>query len=130
MNCCGTESYKDWFATSFGNGTDVPDTCCLLISEGCGKDIINAVDPADDIETEVSLLVLYTTWINQFSNYNKVNPQYKKLFIMIKINSLVQGKSLSQRPPPRRLIFVYSDWLWRTWISSSFICLSVTHSSV
>lgn len=58
MNCCGVESYEDWFPTSYGNGTDVPDSCCLLISEGCGKDIKNTVDPADDIETEVSLLVI------------------------------------------------------------------------
>lgn len=56
MNCCGVESYEDWFPTSFGNGTDVPDSCCLLISEGCGKDIKNTVDPADDIETEVRLI--------------------------------------------------------------------------
>ena len=54
MNCCGTEDYEDWFATAFGNGTDVPDSCCLLISEGCGKDIKNDVSPEDDIETEVS----------------------------------------------------------------------------
>ncbi|KAK7071782.1 Tetraspanin-9 [Halocaridina rubra] len=52
MNCCGVEDYRDWFATSFGNGTDVPDTCCLLIAEGCGKGIANVVDPADDIIEE------------------------------------------------------------------------------
>ncbi|KAG0717325.1 CD63 antigen [Chionoecetes opilio] len=52
MNCCGIEDYEDWFATSFGNGTDVPDSCCLLISEGCGKDMSNSVDPQDDIVTD------------------------------------------------------------------------------
>ncbi|XP_063865171.1 tetraspanin-9-like isoform X3 [Scylla paramamosain] len=52
MNCCGTEDYKDWFDTTFGNGTDVPDSCCLLISEGCGKGIKNDVTPEDDIETQ------------------------------------------------------------------------------
>lgn len=54
MNCCGTEDYEDWFDTTFGNGTDVPDSCCLLISEGCGKGIKNDVTPEDDIETQVS----------------------------------------------------------------------------
>ncbi|XP_063865158.1 tetraspanin-9-like isoform X1 [Scylla paramamosain] len=52
MNCCGTEDYEDWFDTTFGNGTDVPDSCCLLISEGCGKGIKNDVTPEDDIETQ------------------------------------------------------------------------------
>lgn len=52
MNCCGVTDYKDWFATAFGNGTDVPDSCCLLIEDGCGKGIINVLDPADDIITE------------------------------------------------------------------------------
>ena len=53
MNCCGTSDYKDWFNTAFGNGTNVPDSCCLLIEEGCGQGIANVVDPADDIITEV-----------------------------------------------------------------------------
>ncbi|XP_045113694.1 tetraspanin-4-like [Portunus trituberculatus] len=58
MNCCGTEDYEDWFDTAFGNGTDVPDSCCLLISEGCGKGIKNDVTPEDDIETEGCLPTL------------------------------------------------------------------------
>ncbi|XP_066971126.1 tetraspanin-4-like [Macrobrachium rosenbergii] len=52
MNCCGINDYKDWFDTAFGNGTDVPDSCCLLVEEGCGKGMANAVDPDDDIITE------------------------------------------------------------------------------
>ena len=56
MNCCGTEGYEGWFDTAYGNGTDVPDSCCLLISEGCGKDLKNDADPDDVIVTEVSIL--------------------------------------------------------------------------
>ncbi|KAK8752125.1 hypothetical protein OTU49_012105, partial [Cherax quadricarinatus] len=52
MNCCGTISYKDWFTTTFGNGTDVPDSCCLMVEPGCGKDIANVVDPEDEVITE------------------------------------------------------------------------------
>lgn len=54
-NCCGTVDYKDWFATSYGNGTNVPDSCCLIVETGCGRDISKAADPSDDIITEVLL---------------------------------------------------------------------------
>ncbi|XP_042227531.1 tetraspanin-4-like [Homarus americanus] len=52
MNCCGVDSYKDWFPTDFGNGTDVPDSCCLVVEPGCGKNIASSVDPGDYIITE------------------------------------------------------------------------------
>ncbi|CAL4078240.1 unnamed protein product, partial [Meganyctiphanes norvegica] len=52
MNCCGVIDYKDWFGTKFGNGTSVPDSCCLLPEQGCGQNIIQSVDPSDDIITE------------------------------------------------------------------------------
>lgn len=56
MNCCGTASYKDWFATAFGNGTDVPDSCCLIIEPGCGKNVADVVYPGDQVITEVSFV--------------------------------------------------------------------------
>ncbi|XP_071515172.1 CD151 antigen-like [Panulirus ornatus] len=52
MNCCGTANYKDWFATTFGNGTDVPDSCCLIVETGCGKDIADVEYPGDQVITE------------------------------------------------------------------------------
>ncbi|XP_076044345.1 uncharacterized protein LOC143027135 isoform X4 [Oratosquilla oratoria] len=58
MNCCGVADYKDWFTTSFGNGTDVPDSCCLLVMDDCGKDVASKVDPSDDIITEGCLPVI------------------------------------------------------------------------
>ncbi|XP_045583180.1 tetraspanin-9 [Procambarus clarkii] len=52
MNCCGTISYKDWFATAFGKGTDVPDSCCLEVVPDCGKDIAHIIDAEDVVITE------------------------------------------------------------------------------
>lgn len=37
FKCCGVQTFKDWIATPYGSGQDVPDTCCRLISDGCGK---------------------------------------------------------------------------------------------
>ncbi|KAK4295193.1 hypothetical protein Pmani_032230 [Petrolisthes manimaculis] len=51
-NCCGTDDFKDWFATTYGNGTNVPDSCCLIVETGCGRDISKSADPTDDIITE------------------------------------------------------------------------------
>ncbi|XP_056152679.1 CD63 antigen-like [Lampris incognitus] len=42
FKCCGADSYTDWY-TSVGWGkTDaVPDSCCVVKTEGCGEDITN-----------------------------------------------------------------------------------------
>ncbi|KAK7070198.1 hypothetical protein SK128_027811 [Halocaridina rubra] len=45
--CCGTDTYEDWRATTFGeeyNG--VPDSCCKENVSGCGKDIFNKTNPS------------------------------------------------------------------------------------
>nr|XP_027225947.1 tetraspanin-4-like [Penaeus vannamei] len=68
MNCCGVVSYKDWFLTTFGNGTDVPDSCCLLVVEGCGKGVANLADPDDEVITEGCLpTVLHSIGIDYHS---------------------------------------------------------------
>lgn len=64
MNCCGVVSYKDWFLTTFGNGTDVPDSCCLLVVEGCGKGVANLADPDDEVITEVRTLCLVCRFVS------------------------------------------------------------------
>lgn len=56
MDCCGVVSYKDWFSTSFGKGEDVPDSCCLIVVEGCGKDIAHVAVPDDEVITEVRII--------------------------------------------------------------------------
>jgi len=71
MNCCGVVSYQDWLGTTFGNGTDVPDSCCLLISEGCGKGIVNEVDPEDEIITEGCLPTILSALANDYITLGK-----------------------------------------------------------
>lgn len=37
FKCCGVATYKDWNTTPFGQGKNVPDTCCKTITDGCGN---------------------------------------------------------------------------------------------
>ena len=53
LNCCGIKDYSDWFATRFGNGANVPDSCCLLVTENCGENIASKTKPSDEIITNV-----------------------------------------------------------------------------
>ncbi|KAF2351094.1 Tetraspanin/Peripherin [Trinorchestia longiramus] len=40
--CCGTDSYEDWIATSYGEVYDgVPDDCCKESVRNCGHGIFN-----------------------------------------------------------------------------------------
>ena len=45
LNCCGAQEYMDWKNTTFGqNGDSVPDSCCILDAEDCGKGILKVPD--------------------------------------------------------------------------------------
>jgi len=52
QNCCGILSYMDWAKSGYGNGSDVPDSCCLLIDDDCGRGVIGEMNPEDDIVTD------------------------------------------------------------------------------
>ncbi|XP_039991864.1 CD63 antigen-like [Xiphias gladius] len=40
LSCCGADSYTDWFrSTGWENHDAVPDSCCVVKSEGCGQDM-------------------------------------------------------------------------------------------
>uniref|UniRef100_A0AAY5KGN7 Tetraspanin n=1 Tax=Esox lucius TaxID=8010 RepID=A0AAY5KGN7_ESOLU len=36
LKCCGMNSSADWRGT-FGTGADVPDSCCVTVTNNCGK---------------------------------------------------------------------------------------------
>ena len=38
--CCGVEGYMDWKNTTFSQGLNVPDSCCIQNTSGCGKGAI------------------------------------------------------------------------------------------
>ncbi len=38
FKCCGVDSFSDWKNTTFSGKKDLPDSCCKVESEGCGKD--------------------------------------------------------------------------------------------
>ncbi|XP_037794555.1 CD63 antigen-like [Penaeus monodon] len=41
-HCCGTNNYTEWEITPFGkNVTGVPDTCCKIITAGCGHGVFS-----------------------------------------------------------------------------------------
>jgi len=53
LECCGTQTYKDWENTTFSmNGTNVPDSCCLTEVAGCGVGMLTAVNVTDTIHTD------------------------------------------------------------------------------
>jgi len=37
FKCCGVNNYTEWFAVPMFANNDVPDTCCKVNSNGCGK---------------------------------------------------------------------------------------------
>lgn len=51
-HCCGTNNYTEWEGTTFGkNVTGVPDTCCKIISTGCGYNVFS-VNKTETIFTD------------------------------------------------------------------------------
>lgn len=40
IGCCGTTDYRDWANTTFSDGEDVPDSCCLSDVTGCGMGVL------------------------------------------------------------------------------------------
>uniref|UniRef100_A0A3B4VDX0 Uncharacterized protein n=1 Tax=Seriola dumerili TaxID=41447 RepID=A0A3B4VDX0_SERDU len=42
FSCCGADSYEDWSeSVGWENHDAVPDSCCVVKSEGCGQDMTN-----------------------------------------------------------------------------------------
>lgn len=37
LQCCGVQSYIDWRSDTFLTAGDVPDSCCKVFQDGCGK---------------------------------------------------------------------------------------------
>ncbi|CAL4122173.1 unnamed protein product, partial [Meganyctiphanes norvegica] len=67
QNCCGVMSYKDWTKSGYGNGTDVPDSCCLLIEDGCGRGVANEKNPGNDIVTDGCLSTILNAMVRDVS---------------------------------------------------------------
>jgi len=45
FGCCGVSNYTDWKGTpAFDQTNDVPDTCCKVFTEGCGKGAATGTD--------------------------------------------------------------------------------------
>ncbi|XP_018018342.1 CD63 antigen [Hyalella azteca] len=51
--CCGTDSYRDWVATQYGESVNgVPDDCCKESVRGCGYNIFSNHDQLHTIYTD------------------------------------------------------------------------------
>ena len=37
--CCGVRDYADWLKTPFGEGQNVPDSCCTVVGLSCGRSV-------------------------------------------------------------------------------------------
>lgn len=51
FKCCGVEKYSDWKQHPFGQSGDVPDMCCKVTEDGCGKGM------ADKSEEEAASII-------------------------------------------------------------------------
>lgn len=66
LHCCGGNNfltgYTDYRNTPIGANSSVPDSCCHIISQDCGKNIFNQVDDQirNDIFVDGCLTVLMT----------------------------------------------------------------------
>jgi len=59
LQCCGVGNYTDWFNTPYGNGVNVPDSCCRSYQEHCGLNItLSETDPKKVIFTDGCLPTL------------------------------------------------------------------------
>lgn len=47
--CCGVDGFKDWATTDFSQGSNVPDSCCVQETVGCG---VGAIANPDNIYQE------------------------------------------------------------------------------
>lgn len=51
-HCCGTNNYTEWEDSAYGkNVTGVPDSCCKIVTEGCGHNVFN-VNKTESIFTD------------------------------------------------------------------------------
>lgn len=71
MSCCGVENYEDWFNPYFENGKSVPDSCCLLPLDGCGRDIKNSIAIDDIIEVKGCLPTIAKGWKHTYQVLSK-----------------------------------------------------------
>jgi len=42
FQCCGVEDWRDWQNVTWSNKSNVPMSCCLIRSEGCGENALAA----------------------------------------------------------------------------------------
>lgn len=52
LKCCGVKNYEDWFNTTYGASTNVPDSCCITDAIGCGHNMKNNPDVGSRIYTK------------------------------------------------------------------------------
>lgn len=76
LTCCGAEEYKDWVNTTYSsdNNNAVPDSCCLVDAEGCGKGILSLdeTEAATKIHTAGCLDEFQTLIINNVATVGSI----------------------------------------------------------
>lgn len=51
VHCCGVKGYTDWANTTFSKGLNVPDSCCIEYTVGCGVNMILSQDADERLYT-------------------------------------------------------------------------------
>jgi len=59
FKCCGVNNYTDWAGTPFGNGVNVPNSCCIANTPDCGMKIIGKPDVSSSINVNGCVSNLY-----------------------------------------------------------------------
>ncbi|CAL4063148.1 unnamed protein product, partial [Meganyctiphanes norvegica] len=60
QKCCGIRGYDDWALSGYGDGNDVPESCCQLNIDGCGRGVVEMSDPWNVIFANGCLEVVLT----------------------------------------------------------------------
>ena len=58
VQCCGVDGFRDWKKVGINSGNDVPESCCHIAFENCGRDALILDNPEYPIYNEGCLKFL------------------------------------------------------------------------
>jgi len=93
VKCCGTEEYKDWFGVAGFAQNQVPDSCCKVETEGCGRTMTNI----DDFYTAGCFVTFKTEILDNSSMAIGVGVGIGVLIFLGVLIGCCQAKTMKER---------------------------------
>lgn len=95
LKCCGVTDYKDWKGTTFGASGDLPDSCCITSTDGCGKGKGN--NPDDKIFIQGCFSLVEEVFVDNAAVTGGIGVGVVLILILGVIATCCVGKKLSDR---------------------------------